>query len=105
MQTRQKRVEQVLRQALEPEFLSVLDESHNHSGHGVETHLRVVVVSSVFEKLTRVARQQKIYSLLHSELQSGLHALALRTLTPAEWAAEGGVDRSQSPPCLGGDED
>jgi len=104
MTTRLQRVQKILDQ-LAPEYLNVLDESHNHSGNGVETHLRVVIVCAQFNQMNRVKRQQTIYALLADELKTGLHALALRTLTPEEWAKEGGVDRSQSPPCMGADED
>ena len=104
-ESRMKRIERILLEAFKPEHLQILDESHSHSGQGQETHLRVVVVTPMFQGLSRVVRQQKIYAMINTELQTGLHALALRTLTPEEWAQEGGVDRSQSPPCLGGKED
>ncbi len=74
-----------------PEHLEVLNESHKHSGPGSDTHFRVLIVSSVFEGLNRVQRQQKVYKLMESELQSGVHALAQQTLTPSEWA------KSQNP--------
>ncbi len=96
------RVDRLLKSKLNPEHLEILDESHQHSGHGNETHLRVVVVSSAFEGKSRVQRQQTIYALLADELGSGLHALALRTLTPSEWQSEGGADQFSSPPCHGG---
>jgi BolA family transcriptional regulator, general stress-responsive regulator len=34
-----------------------------------------------------VARQRQVYAALKAELDAGLHALALTTLTPAEDAA------------------
>ena len=51
-------------------------------------HFRATVVSARFEGLSRVARQRLVYDVLAAEMRSEIHALALRTLTPAEWAAE-----------------
>lgn len=102
MGERIKRVENLVRATLSPLHLEILDESHQHSGNGAETHLRLVVVAEGFNGLSRVERQKKIYALLAEELSAGLHALALRTLTPQEWQAEGGVDQYASPPCHGG---
>jgi acid stress-induced BolA-like protein IbaG/YrbA len=53
-------------------------------------HFEALIVSSEFEGLNRVKRQQRIYAILRERLDSGeLHALSMRTLTPAEWEAEG----------------
>jgi len=34
--------------------------------------------------LSRVARQRSVYALLETEFETGLHALTVRALTPAE---------------------
>ena len=72
-----------------PLHLEVIDESERHRGHagwqeGGETHFRVEIVSDAFEGKTRVARQRLVYAALKEELDAGLHALAMETLTPAE---------------------
>ena len=88
---RRQHIEERLREALEARFVEVLDESHLHAGHagaaGGGGHFRSVVVSERFEGLSRVARQRLVYQALASEMQSEIHALALRTFTPAEWSA------------------
>ena len=83
---------------LQPEHLEVLDESHMHS-RGQETHYKVVLVSALFEGLSAVRRHQRIYACL-AELMPSVHALALHTYTPAEWAAQGRAP--DSPTCRGG---
>lgn len=83
---------------LQPEHLEVLDESHMHS-RGQETHYKVVLVSALFEGLSAVRRHQRIYACL-AELMPSVHALALHTYTPAEWAAQG--QAPDSPTCRGG---
>ncbi len=75
--------------ALSPARLSVVDESHHHVGHAGhrpegETHFRVEVVSAAFEGKSRVERQRVVYDVLADELSAGLHALALKTMTPGE---------------------
>lgn len=87
--TRKQRIEARLRDALAAVHVEVADETQHHAGHagarGGESHYRVTVVSPRFEGLSRVAAQRLVYDLLEGELTSGLHALALRTLTPEQW--------------------
>lgn len=72
-----------------PARLDIVDDSARHAGHagarpGGETHFTVTVVSAAFAGLGRVARQRLVYETLAAELTGGVHALALRTLTPDE---------------------
>ncbi len=85
------RIQQKLTVALEPEKLEVIDESHLHAGHagareGGESHFRILVVSRAFEGLARVGRQRLVNDALRAELAGPIHALAMKTLTPAEIA-------------------
>jgi len=49
---------------------------------------QVQVVSTVFEGLNRVKRQQAIYRLLNEHIQSGaIHAVSMMLQTPAEAGA------------------
>lgn len=78
---------------LAPQELEVKDESHLHAGHagareGGESHFRIKVVSTEFEGLNPVARQRLINDILRVELAGPIHALAMKTLTPEEAAAE-----------------
>ncbi len=84
-----EKIEKSLRDALQPELLEVKDESHLHAGHpgareGGESHFRLLIVSSRFEGLSRVARQRAVHDTLREELKERIHALAMRTLTPDE---------------------
>lgn len=87
--TRAERIEQALSEALAPSRLAVFDDSHKHAGHAGarpegETHYRIEVVSAAFEGKNRVARQRLVNEILAREFESGLHALQMKTLTPAE---------------------
>jgi BolA protein len=100
-------VEVVIRSKLEeklgPAHLEVVNESHMHSvPRGSETHFKVVVVSSLFEGMAPVKRHQLVYGALAEELgrkpaEGGIHALAITSRTPAEWAAS--PEANQSPLC------
>ncbi len=75
--------------------LEIEDESARHAGHmhmarapaGGETHYNVMIVSPVFQGLSRVARSRAVHEALAEEFATGLHALSLKLSTPAEVAA------------------
>lgn len=98
--SRQQWLQDTLQQAFTPLHLEVLNESHNHSGPGGETHFKVVLVTPSFDGVRSLARHQCVYAAVQAEMQRGLHALALHTYTPAEWAETGHAP--DSPACRGG---
>lgn len=50
------------------------------------SHLNLVVVSPVFEGLRPVKKQQLVYAVLADKIADGtLHAVNMKTFTPAEW--------------------
>ncbi len=99
--TVQESIEASLRAALPLAHLDILNESHKHAGPGTETHFKVTAVSTAFEGLGPVKRHQRLYQLLEQQLRDGVHALALHTYTPEEWARKNGV-APRSPDCAGG---
>ncbi|MCH9847665.1 MAG: BolA family transcriptional regulator, partial [Betaproteobacteria bacterium] len=51
-------------------------------------HWTAVIVSPAFEGLRAIARHQKVYAALGQRMATDeVHALSMRTLTPAEWAS------------------
>ncbi|MGD2084511.1 MAG: BolA family protein [Chromatiales bacterium] len=100
--SRHDTIETLVREELKPLHLEVIDESHMHSvPEGAESHFKLVVVSDRFEGTGLVQRHRMINRLLAGELDQGLHALALHTMTPDEWFAKGG-EVPESPECMGG---
>jgi len=83
-------IDSTLRQAFVPQHLSVEDESARHAGHAGAAsgggHFRVVIVSAAFRGQTPVQRHTAVYAALGTAMHSDIHALALKTLTPEEWA-------------------
>lgn len=50
-------------------------------------HFEAMIVSNAFEGRSRVQRHQLVYSALGDRMRQEIHALSMRTLTPAEWEA------------------
>lgn len=79
-----------LLQALSPERLEVINESHLHAGHQpgfdgqAESHLRIRIISAAFAGMSRLQRHRTISALLKPELDKGLHALAIEPSAPGE---------------------
>lgn len=55
-------------------------------------HFTGLVVSSQFERLTRVRQHQAVYATLGKMMGNEIHALQLQTFTPAQWRAEQGTE-------------
>ena len=92
------RVEKILAATFQPDELEVENFSHEHNvADGSESHLRVRIVSGVFQDVRQVKRHQLVYKALNEELSNGLHALQIQALSPLEVA-----DKLTSPKCRGG---
>lgn len=50
-------------------------------------HFEAVVIARDFAGLRPLARHRKVYDTLGDKLGGEIHALALKTHTPEEWAA------------------
>lgn len=50
-------------------------------------HFFATIVSAEFEGKSRVVRHQQVYRALGDRMREQIHALSMKTLTPAEWAA------------------
>ncbi|MBF2097862.1 MAG: BolA/IbaG family iron-sulfur metabolism protein [Gloeomargaritaceae cyanobacterium C42_A2020_066] len=77
---------------LHPDAVQTLIQEHLPDAQvivkGDGEHFEAVVVSPQFEGLSRVRQHQLVYGAVRAAMDSDrLHALALKTLTPQEWAA------------------
>lgn len=52
-------------------------------------HFFATIVSAEFDGLSRVRRHQRVYQALGDRMREQIHALSMKTLTPAEHAADG----------------
>ena len=52
-------------------------------------HWYATIVSSAFEGRRLIQRHQRVYATLGTRMQTDeIHALSMKTFTPAEWAAQ-----------------
>lgn len=71
-------VERFIAQGLHCEHLAV---------EGDGRHFFATIVSPEFEGASRIARHQRVYRALGDRMREQIHALSMKTLTPAEWAS------------------
>jgi len=73
-------IKTILAQAIE------LDELHVKGENG---HFQVIAVSSMFDGMSRVKKQQTIYGPLSDVIASGaVHAVSIKAFTPSQWQRE-----------------
>jgi acid stress-induced BolA-like protein IbaG/YrbA len=53
-------------------------------------HFEALIVSGDFAGKRPVQRHQLVYKVLGDRMREEIHALSMTTLTPEEWAAQGG---------------
>ncbi|MBT9608438.1 BolA family protein [Aquabacterium sp.] len=61
-------------------------------------HFFATIVSADFDGKNRVARHQRVYQALGDRMRAEIHALSMKTLTPAEWSQQA----PQAPKAPGG---
>jgi BolA protein len=82
------KLEQRLRERLQPTAVEVIDESYQHQGHaganssGFGSHFRVRVTSHLFTGKSAVLRHRLVYDALQDFMDQGLHALAIEAHPP-----------------------
>jgi len=57
-------------------------------------HFFATIVCAAFEGRSRIARHQQVYAALGDRMRAQIHALSMKTFTPAEWAASGAAGQS-----------
>ena len=60
-------------------------------------HFQALVVSSAFAGKSRIQRHQLVYAALGDRMREEVHALSMKTLTPDEFAAQGGAGGPPAP--------
>lgn len=54
--------------------------------NGEGDHFEAVVISGLFEGKTMLAQHRMVYATLGERMGNEIHALALQTYTPEDWA-------------------
>jgi BolA protein len=89
MSERADRIRSALNQSLSPERIELGDDSAAHAGHAgaIQSgggHFSVYIVAEAFEGKSQVRRHQMIYQALGDLMQTDIHALVIKALTPSE---------------------
>ena len=75
-------------QALEPDHLEVVDDSHHHAGHAGAAdgrgHFSVSVVSKWFAGQNTLRRHRLVYEAVGDLMITDIHALSIEALAPGE---------------------
>lgn len=59
-------------------------DNANVSVEGDGHHFEAVIIANEFEGKTRIGRHQLVYAALGDKMKAEVHALSMKTLTPAE---------------------
>ena len=51
-------------------------------------HFFATIVAAEFDGLSRIQRHQRVYAALGDRMREQIHALSMKTLTPAEWSQQ-----------------
>ena len=70
-------------------YLSAGLECTHLEVEGDGQHFQAVIVSPAFAGKRLIARHQIVYAALGDRMRAEIHALSMKTLTPAEWQAGG----------------
>lgn len=89
MSERVNLIESRLQKALNPDLLTIEDQSREHEGHAGARqsgsgHFHVTLVSSLFEGKTPLARHRLVYNALEGLIGPEIHALQIVAKTPEE---------------------
>ena len=72
-----KQLESYITQNLDCDYIQVLGDDG--------THFDAVIVSPAFEGQRMVAQHQLVYAALGDRMRAEIHALGMKTYTPAQW--------------------
>lgn len=85
---RADRIKDCLTKAFEPVELLLKDQSQLHAGHegarDGKGHFDVTIVSTRFDAANQVQRHRMVYDALADLLETDIHALRIKALTPSE---------------------
>ena len=75
-------IEKKLNALLNPEYLTIIDESSNHAAHYKEaekgeTHFLIKICASSLDHLSTLQKHQRIYAILEDEIKK-IHSLSIR---------------------------
>ncbi|MFN5855255.1 MAG: BolA family protein [Pseudanabaenaceae cyanobacterium] len=93
-----EKIRLILTDSLAATVVEIKDQSHLHQHHSGKKHAPpdsghydAVIVSPQFRGLRLMQQHRLVYDCLKTEMQTIIHALALKTYTPEQWAEQQGI--------------
>ncbi len=87
-----EKIRSALQSGLQTQQVEIEDDSHLHAGHAGAAsgrgHFTVKIVSEAFAGKSPVARHRMVYAAVDALMQTDIHALSIRALTPQEQAGD-----------------
>lgn len=87
-----EKIQSILKEKLAAELVEIEDDSDRHKHHKGRMdapvgsgHYNAIVVSEQFVGKTMMQQHRMVYTALSEEMQTTIHALSLKTYTPAQW--------------------
>jgi BolA protein len=91
--TTAERIENTLKERLQPFHLELRDESARHEGHpGAASgggHFNLLIVSAAFEGRSVLEQHRMVNEALRDLFGPEIHALALKTIPLSQWTGPG----------------
>lgn len=88
MPERTEMIRQRIENALTPDVIEIIDESHLHAGHAGAAsgggHFNVTIVSDQFKGKSTIERHRMVYLAVDDLMRTEIHALGIKALTPEE---------------------
>lgn len=83
--TRQKRIYNLLQDALDPDHLEVINDSDKHSGHAGspgtgESHYKLKIQARALCDMNRIQAHRHIYNILDKEIKNGIHSISINII-------------------------
>ncbi|WP_223669333.1 BolA family protein [Kangiella shandongensis] len=79
-----EKMQQLISEALQPEQLEIIDDSHKHIGHaGAKSglgHFTVIIKSDALEGKRMLQQHRLVYDALGDMMQTDIHALAIKVI-------------------------
>jgi BolA family transcriptional regulator, general stress-responsive regulator len=83
-----EKIRSAIESALSPSSLEITDQSHRHAGHAGARdgrgHFDVLVVSDAFKGKLPLARHRLVFAAVGNLMETDIHALSIKALTPEE---------------------
>jgi len=81
-----EKIRERITDALQPDALEIIDESHKHAGHAGARdgrgHFQVTIVSDKFRNMPPIQCHRLVYDAVGDLMETDIHALSIKASVP-----------------------